>query len=131
MASVVEVEVDKNGKIHIPRTWQVADVGMVINPDRVRSQFEGAAVMGASIALSGEISLSDGRVKQSNFNTYPVARMNQAPLRTDVHIVESSALPGGVGEPGVPPFVPAFANAVFAATGKRVRELPFSKHKLV
>jgi isoquinoline 1-oxidoreductase beta subunit len=107
------------------------DAGMIINPDRVRSQFEGAAVMGASIALSGEISLSDGRVKQSNFHDYPVARMNQAPYQTDVHIVESDALPGGVGEPGVPPFVPAFANAVFAATGKRVRELPFSKQKLV
>ncbi len=131
VASVVEVEVDKAGKIRIPRSWQVADVGMVINPDRVHSQFEGAAVMGASIALTGEISLSDGRVRQSNFHDYPVARMNQAPLQTDVHIVESSALPGGVGEPGVPPFVPAFANAVFAATGKRVRELPFSKHKLV
>ena len=131
VATVVEVEVDKNGKIRIPRSWQVVDAGMVINPDRVRSQFEGASVMGAGIALTGEISLSDGRVKQSNFHDYQVARMNQAPIQTDVHIVENDALPGGVGEPGVPPFVPAFANAVFAATGKRVRELPFSKHKLV
>ncbi|MES1260270.1 MAG: molybdopterin cofactor-binding domain-containing protein [Acidobacteriota bacterium] len=131
VASVVEVEVDKNGKIRIPRTWQVVDAGMIVNPDRVRSQFEGAAVMGASIALTGEISLSDGRVKQSNFHDYPVARMNQAPFQTDVHMVESDAAPGGVGEPGVPPFVPAFANAVFAATGKRIRELPFSKQKLV
>jgi isoquinoline 1-oxidoreductase beta subunit len=108
----------------------VADVGQVINPERVQSQFEGAAVMGAGIALTGEISLSDGRVKQSNFHDYPVARMNQAPIQTHVHIVESSALPGGVGEPGVPPYIPALANAVFAATGKRIRELPFSKHKL-
>jgi isoquinoline 1-oxidoreductase beta subunit len=130
VASVVEVEVDKAGKIRIPRSWQVADVGQVINPERVQSQFEGAAVMGAGIALTGEISLSDGRVKQSNFHDYPVARMNQAPIQTHVHIVESSALPGGVGEPGVPPYIPALANAVFAATGKRIRELPFSKHKL-
>jgi isoquinoline 1-oxidoreductase subunit beta len=131
VATVVEVEVDKSGKIRIPHSWQVVDAGMVINPDRARAQFEGAAVMGAGIALTGEISLSDGRVKQSNFHDYPVARMNQAPYRTDVHIVESDALPGGIGEPGVPPFVPAFANAVFAATGKRIRELPFSKQKLV
>jgi isoquinoline 1-oxidoreductase beta subunit len=131
VASVVEVEVDKNGRIRIPRSWQVVDAGMVINPERARSQFEGAAVMGAGIALTGEISVSDGRVKQSNFHDYPVARMNQAPVHTEVHIVESDALPGGIGEPGVPPYVPAFANAVFAATGKRIRELPFSRHKLV
>ena len=131
VASVVEVEVDKAGKIRIPRSWQVADVGMVINPERVRSQFEGAAVMAAGIGLTGEISLADGRVQQSNFHNYQVARMNQAPMQTDVHLIESTALPGGVGEPGVPPFVPAFANAIFAATGKRVRELPFSKTKLV
>jgi isoquinoline 1-oxidoreductase beta subunit len=131
VATVVEVEVDKNGKIRIPRSWQVVDAGLVVNPERARSQFEGASVMGAGIALTGEISLADGRVKQSNFHDYPVARMNQAPIQTDVHLVESDALPGGIGEPGVPPFAPAFANAVFAATGKRVRELPFSKQKLV
>jgi len=124
VASVVEVEVDSAGKIRIPRVVQVVDAGMVVNPDRVRSQFEGAAVMAASIALTGEITTADGRVRQSNFHDYPVARMNQAPVRTDVHIIESDALPGGVGEPGVPPCVPALTNAVFAATGKRIRELP-------
>lgn len=131
VATAVEVEVDNKGSIRIPRVHQVVDAGFIVNPERVRSQFEGASVMGASIALSGEISLADGRVRQSNFHDYPVARMNQAPYQTDVHIVESSELPGGVGEPGVPPFVPAFANAVFAATGKRIRELPFSRQKLV
>jgi len=130
VASVVEVEVDKSGKIRIPRVHQVVDAGLVVNPERARAQFEGAAVMGASIALTGEITAASGRVRQSNFHDYPVARMNQAPYQTDVHIVESDALPGGIGEPGVPPLVPAFANAVFAATGQRVRELPFSKHKL-
>jgi isoquinoline 1-oxidoreductase beta subunit len=131
VASVVEVEVGKDGRIHIPRVHQVVDAGMVVNPERARSQFEGAAVMAASIALTGEISTADGRVRQSNFHDYPVARMNQAPYQTDVHIVESDELPGGIGEPGVPPMVPALANAVFAATGKRVRELPFSRNKLV
>ncbi len=128
VASVVEVEADSSGKIRIPRVVQVVDVGMVANPDRVRSQFEGAAVMAATIALTGEISAADGRVRQSNFHDYPVARMNQAPIHTDVHIIESDALPGGVGEPGVPPCIPALTNAVFAATGKRYRELPISKH---
>ncbi len=131
VASVVEVEVDANGKIRIPQVHQVVDAGLVVNPERARSQFEGAAVMGASLALSGEISVADGRVRQSNFHDFPVARINQAPRQTDVHIVESDELPGGVGEPGVPPIAPAFANAIFAATGKRVRELPFSKQKLV
>jgi isoquinoline 1-oxidoreductase subunit beta len=129
VASVVEVEVDTAGKIRIPRVHQVVDAGLVVNPERARAQFEGAAVMGAGIFLTGEISAAAGRIKQSNFHDYPVSRMNQAPYQTDVHIVESDALPGGIGEPGVPPFVPAFANAVFAATGQRVRELPFSKHK--
>jgi isoquinoline 1-oxidoreductase beta subunit len=128
VASVVEVEADSSGKIRIPRVVQVVDVGMVANPDRVRSQFEGAAVMAATIALTGEISAADGRVRQSNFHDYPVARMNQAPVHTEVHIIESDALPGGVGEPGVPPCIPALTNAVFAATGKRYRELPISKH---
>jgi isoquinoline 1-oxidoreductase beta subunit len=130
VASVVEVEADSSGKIRIPRVVQVVDVGMVANPDRVRSQFEGAAVMAATIALTGEISAADGRVRQSNFHDYPVARMNQAPVHTEVHIIESDALPGGVGEPGVPPCIPALTNAVFAATGKRHRELPISKQKV-
>jgi len=131
VATVAEVEVSKDGKLKIAKMWQVVDAGMIINPERVHSQFEGAAVMAASIALSGEISVADGRVRQSNFNDYPVARMNQAPYQTDVHIVESDALPGGVGEPGVPPAVPAITNAIFAATGKRIRELPIGKQKLV
>jgi len=131
VATVAEVEVSKDGKLKIAKMWQVVDAGLVVNPERVRSQFEGAAVMAASIVLSGEISVADGRVRQSNFHDYPVARMNQAPYVTEVHIVESDALPGGVGEPGVPPAVPAITNAIFAATGKRIRELPLAKQKLV
>jgi isoquinoline 1-oxidoreductase beta subunit len=103
----------------------------VVSPDNVRNQFEGAAVFGASLALFGEITAVNGQITQSNFHDYRIAHMNSAPQHVDVHIVESDAPPAGVGEPGVPPFAPALCNAVFAATGKRVRELPMSKTKLV
>jgi isoquinoline 1-oxidoreductase beta subunit len=90
----------------------------------VRAQFQGAAVFGTSIARSGEITATNGMINQSNFHDYPVARINEAPYHTNVTLVESSAPPAGVGEPGVPPIAPAICNAIFAATGKRVRELP-------
>jgi isoquinoline 1-oxidoreductase beta subunit len=128
VATVVEVEVDDQGAISIPHVYTALDAGIVANPDMVRSQFEGAAVFGTSIARTGEITATGGAVDQSNFNDYPVARMNDAPRQVDVHIVESTAPPAGVGEPGVPPFVPALCNAVFAATGKRVRELPLARN---
>ena len=131
VATVVEVEVDDRGRIRIPRVDVAVDAGQIINPDRVKSQFEGAAVFGASIALMGEITAAAGAIKQSNFHDYPVARMNEAPIETHVHIVPSTAPPAGVGEPGVPPIPPAICNALFAATGKRIRELPIIKHKLV
>jgi isoquinoline 1-oxidoreductase beta subunit len=99
----------------------------VVNPDRTKSQFEGAAVFGTSIARYGEITAMNGAIEQSNFHNYPVTRLPEAPRRTNVSIVENDAPPAGVGEPGVPPFVPAFCNAIYAATGKRVRELPLSK----
>jgi len=99
----------------------------VVNPLTVQQQFEGAAVMGTSLAFYGEITASNGRIDQSNFDTYQVARMNAAPRETHVHIVASEAPPAGVGEPGLPPFAPALYNAIFAATGKRYREMPLSK----
>jgi isoquinoline 1-oxidoreductase beta subunit len=131
VASVVEVEVDAQGRVHIPRIDQVADAGVFINPDRARSQFEGAAVMGAGLAMFGEITAANGRIQQNNFDGFQVPRMNTAPMQVNVHFVESGALPTGVGEPGLPPVMAALANAVFAATGKRVRELPLSRTKLV
>jgi isoquinoline 1-oxidoreductase beta subunit len=131
VATVVEVAVSPAGKVSIPRVDTAVDAGMIVSPDRVRSQFEGAAVFGTSLALMGEITATDGRIDQGNFNNYPVARMNEAPMETHVYIVESDAPPAGVGEPGVPPFVPALCNAIFSATGKRVRELPLSRQKLV
>jgi isoquinoline 1-oxidoreductase beta subunit len=130
VAAVVEVEVDSAGKLRIPRVDIAVDPGLIVTPDRVRAQFEGAAVFGASIAMMGEITAANGSIQQSNFNNYPVARMNEAPLETHVHIVASKELPAGVGEPGVPPIPPAICNAIFAATGKRIRELPLKKHKL-
>jgi isoquinoline 1-oxidoreductase subunit beta len=130
VATVVEVEVDDKGKVRIPRVDTVVDAGMVVNPDVVRAQFEGAAVFGTSIVRTGEITATAGRIDQSNFHDYRVARMNEAPYQTNVYIVESSAPPAGVGEPGVPPMVPALTNAIFAATGKRVRELPLTRNKL-
>jgi isoquinoline 1-oxidoreductase subunit beta len=130
VAAVVEVEVGVGGKIRIPRVDIAADVGRVINPDRVKSQFEGASVFGAGIALMGEITAAGGAIQQSNFHNYLVARINEAPIETRVHLIESDAPPAGVGEPGVPPMLPAICNAVFAATGKRIRDLPLRKHKI-
>ena len=131
IAAVVEVQVDAKGKVTIPRVDIAVDAGQVIHPERVTAQFEGAAVFGTSIAMMGEVTLADGRVQQGNFNNYPVARMPEAPLMTHVHIVPSNAAPAGVGEPGVPVISPAICNAIFAATGKRVRELPIKRQKLV
>jgi isoquinoline 1-oxidoreductase beta subunit len=128
VATVVEVEVDNSGAVRIPNVYTAADAGIVANPETVRSQFEGAAVFGTSIARAGEITATNGVIDQSNFSDYPVARMNDAPVHVDVQIVESSAAPAGVGEPGVPPFAPALCNAIYAATGKRVRELPLSRN---
>ena len=127
VACVVKVEVNAEGDIAIPRVDYVLDAGLVVNPDRTRSQFEGAAVFGTSIARYGEITAKDGAIQQSNFHDYQLTRLPQAPRITNVHIVENDAPPAGVGEPGVPPFVPALCNAVSAATGKRIRELPLSK----
>ena len=130
VATVVEVEVDSRGQIHIPNVWTTVDAGTIVSPDNIRNQFEGAAVFGTSLALFGEITATNGVIDQSNFNNFQVARMSRAPRHVDVTIVESEAPPAGVGEPGVPPFAPALCNAIFAATGKRVRELPLSKTKL-
>jgi isoquinoline 1-oxidoreductase beta subunit len=131
VATVVEVEVDDNGDVKIPNVWTAVDAGTVVAPDNVRNQIEGAANFGASLAMFGEITMANGVVSQSNFNDYPLVRMDSAVKHTSVYIVESDAPPAGVGEPGVPPFAPAFYNAIYAATGKRVREMPLSKTNLV
>jgi len=131
VATVVEVEVDAKGQVQIPNVWTAVDAGTVVAPDNIRNQFEGAASFGASLALLSEITVTNGVVNQSNFNDYELVRMGSAPKRTSVYVVESDAPPAGVGEPGVPPFAPALYNAIHAATGKRIREMPLSKAKLV
>lgn len=131
IAAVVEVRVDEQGKLTIPRVDIAVDPGFVVHPDRVRSQFEGAVVFGTGLALMGEITAKEGRIQQANFNNFPVARMSEAPYETHVHVVSSDAPSSGVGEPGVPVIAPAICSAIFAATGKRVRELPIKKTKLV
>jgi isoquinoline 1-oxidoreductase beta subunit len=97
-----------------------------VNPERIKSQFEGGAAFAASLALKSEITVVKGAVQQSNFHNYQVARMADAPYETAVHIIDSTEKPTGVGEPPVPPFIPALCNAIFAATGKRIRKLPIS-----
>ena len=102
IASAVEIAIDDKGELTIPQVWTVADVGQVVMPDRVRAQFEGAAVFGASLALMGEITADAGHIVQSNFHNYPVARSRQAPRKIDVTIVDSKAPHAGAGEPGAP-----------------------------
>ncbi|WP_196140368.1 xanthine dehydrogenase family protein molybdopterin-binding subunit [Aliikangiella sp. G2MR2-5] len=129
VATVVEVSVNK-GRIKIEAIHSAVDVGKVLNPDRVRSQMEGAAIFAASLALYGEITAENGQIQQSNFHDYPLARMTDIP-EIQTHIVKSSELPTGIGEPGVPPFAPALCNAIFAATGKRYRRLPLKQFGIV
>src|SRR6266404_3803999 len=130
VATVVEVEVNDQGVVRIPRVDTVLDAGLVVNPEATRAQFEGAAVFGTSVARSGQITATKGAVDQSNFQDYTVARINEVPAQTNVYIVDSDAPPAGVGEPGVPPFIAAFCNAIYAATGKRVRDLPITNYGL-
>jgi isoquinoline 1-oxidoreductase beta subunit len=126
VAAVVEVAVDEKGGVTIPRVDIAIDCGATVNPERVRAQMQGACVMGVGAATLGEITFKDGRAQQDNFHMYEVTRMAAAPREIHVHIVPGDyAKPmGGVGEPGVPPIPPALCNAIFAATGKRIRELP-------
>ena len=126
VATVVEVAVDDKGTVTIPRIDIAVDCGATVNPDRVRAQMQGAAVMGVAIATLGEMSFKGGRAEQENFHMYEVTRMAGAPREIRVHIIpgDYSQPMGGVGEPGVPPIPPAICNAIFAATGKRIRRLP-------
>ena len=123
MAQVAEVEVSKDGAVRVRRVVCAVDCGTIVNPDTVRAQVESAIIFGITAALHGEITLKDGRVQQTNFDTYQVLRMNEAPA-IEVHIVQNSEPPGGMGECGTSAIVPAVTNAIFAATGKRLRKLP-------
>jgi isoquinoline 1-oxidoreductase beta subunit len=123
MAQVAEVEVSKNGTVRVRRVVCAVDCGTVVNPDTVRAQIQSGIIFGTTAALYGEITLKNGRVEQTNFDTYQMLRINEAPV-IEVYIVESSEPPGGMGECGTSAIVPAVANAIFAATGKRLRKMP-------
>lgn len=123
LAQVAEVEVSKNGAVHVHRVICAVDCGTAVNPDTVQAQIQSGVIFGITAALYGEITLQDGRVEQSNFDTYQMLRMNEAPA-IEVHIVKSSEPPGGIGETGTSAIVPAIANAIFAATGMRLRKMP-------
>ena len=126
VATVVEVQVDDKGAISVPRVDTAIDCGFAVNPERIFSQVEGCAIMGLTLAKYGAITLKAGRVEQSNFDNYPLVRIDERPKVTNVHIVPHGIdVPAaGIGEPGLPPFAPALCNAIFAATGKRIRSLP-------
>ncbi|MFT4115196.1 molybdopterin cofactor-binding domain-containing protein [Bradyrhizobium sp.] len=129
IATIVEVAVDDKGKLTVPRIDTAIDCGTYVNPERIASQIEGAAIMGLSLAKYGEVSFKDGKVQQKNFDDFQVVRIDESPAVTNVYIVPPGpdTPPSGVGEPGVPPFAPALMNAIFAATGKRIRSLPLGK----
>ena len=131
VATVVQVQMTDAGKVEIRRVDSAVDAGIIVNPEMARQQFEGAAVMGTGLAYFGEITATNGTIDQSNFDDYQMARIKNSPRETFVHLVSSNAPPAGIGEPGLPPFAPALCNAIFAATGKRIRELPLSRAGLV
>ena len=129
VATIVEVAVDEKGGLSVLRVDTAIDCGFAANPERIASQIEGAAVMGLSLARFGEISFKQGRVQQNNFDDFRVVRIEESPPITHVYIVPAGIdVPSsGVGEPGLPPFAPALCNAIFAATGKRIRKLPIGE----
>ena len=132
VATAVHVAVRDDGSLHIVQVDTAYDAGRYVNPEGIRKQVEGAAIYGHTIAMHGQITTTDGAVDQSNFHDYPITRIGDAPLDVRVHIVEDfvDRPPNGVGEPGVPPYAPALANAIFAATGKRIRNLPIRPEDL-
>jgi len=126
VAQVVEVQVAKNGEVRVTRVICAVDCGVVVNPDTVEAQMEGGIMFGLAAALFSEITVKNGRVEQSNFNDYRMLRINEAP-EVEVYLVKSGEAPGGIGEPGTSALAPALTNAIFAATGTRIRTLPVKR----
>jgi isoquinoline 1-oxidoreductase beta subunit len=126
VAEVAQVEIDASGAVRVPNVWVAADPGLVVNPDGFVQQMESGVIFGLTAALYGEISFKAGRAVQQNFTDYPMVKMADCP-RIEVRILESGAKTGGAGEVATPPIAAAVANALFAATGNRVRDLPLSK----
>jgi isoquinoline 1-oxidoreductase beta subunit len=129
VAHVTEVSVDDNGNVRVQRVVCAVDCGAVVNPDNIAAQMEGGIVFGLTAALKAGVTIEDGRVQQSNFHDYPILQMSEMPV-VEVHIIESDNPPTGIGEMGVPPIAPAVANAVYAATGIRVRHIPIRPEDL-
>jgi isoquinoline 1-oxidoreductase beta subunit len=129
VAQVAEVAVDANGNVRVKRVVCAVDCGQAVNPNNVAAQMESGIVFGLTAAIKAQSVLKDGHMQESNFHDYPIIRMNEAPL-TEVYIVDSDERSSGIGEMGVPPIAPAVANAVFAATGKRVRHIPITADDL-
>jgi len=122
-AQVAEVAVDKNGNVRVKKIICAIDCGQIVNPNTIEAQMHSAIVYGLTATLHSSISIKNGKIQQSNFDTFPLLKINEMP-QIEVYIVQSEEAPGGVGEPGLPPLAPAIANAIFAATGKRIRHLP-------
>lgn len=127
VAEVVEVEAPSIEQVTVKRVTCVIDCGRIVNPDIIKAQMESAIIFGLTAALHGQVRFTDGEAEQLNFDTYPLLRLDETP-EIDVHIIESDAPPSGVGEPGVPPLAPALVNAIFAATGERLRDLPLYRY---
>jgi isoquinoline 1-oxidoreductase beta subunit len=128
MAQVADISI-RDGKVKVHRIYCFADCGQQVNPDTVVAQIESSALFGYSAMTWGEINVRGGKVQQTNFNDYRVARINEAP-RIDAYVVDSGAAPGGIGEPATALVAPAVCNAIYAATGRRLRSLPLTKHRL-
>jgi isoquinoline 1-oxidoreductase beta subunit len=126
-AEVAEVSLDENGLVKVHKVTCAIDCGLAVNPDGVKAQMESCINFGLSVAFYGAITFKSGVVQETNFNKYRLLRLNESPAEIDVHIVEGIGKMGGIGEPGMPPIAPAVANAIFAASGKRIRQLPFGK----
>ena len=129
MAQVAEVSVSGAGRVRVHRVVCAVDCGMADNPGTIAAQVEGSVVFGLTAALYGAITFREGRVEQDNFRNYPMLRMNEMPA-VEVHIVPSGEAPSGIEKPAVPPITPAMTNALFAATGKRIRTLPIRPEEL-
>jgi isoquinoline 1-oxidoreductase beta subunit len=129
-AQAIEISVNNRGKLKVERVDCVIDCGRYVNPNIIKSQVEGGIIMGLSSTISEKITFENGQVVQGNFDEYKIIRMKDIP-EINIHLIESNEKPGGIGETGNPPVAPALTNAIFAATGKRIRKLPIGKQKLV